>query len=44
MEGLLVFGLGGCIFTYILAPIFDNLYEKVELSSQTVNKLANKSQ
>ncbi len=30
MEGLLVFGLGGCIFTYILAPIFDNLYEKVK--------------
>ena len=29
LEGLLVFGLGGCGFTYILAPILDNLYQKL---------------
>lgn len=29
LEGLLFFGLGGCGFTYIIAPILDNLYEKI---------------
>ena len=29
LEGLLVFGLGGCGFTYILAPILGNLYQKL---------------
>ncbi len=29
LEGLLVFGLGGCGFTYIIAPLLDNLFQKV---------------
>ena len=29
LEGLIVFGLGGCGFTYLLAPLFDNLYRKI---------------
>ncbi len=29
LEGLLVFGLGGCGFTYIVAPLLDNLYQKI---------------
>ena len=28
LEGLLVFGLGGCGFTYIIAPILDNFYQQ----------------
>lgn len=28
-EGLLVFGLGGCAFIYILAPIFDEWFKKI---------------
>lgn len=28
-EGLLVFGIGGCAFIYILAPLLDNLYQKI---------------
>lgn len=30
LEGLLVFGLGGCGFTYIIAPILDNLYQQIK--------------
>lgn len=29
LEGLLVFGLGGCGFTYLLAPVLDNIYSKI---------------
>ena len=29
LEGLLVFGLGGCIFTYIIAPLLDDLFNKI---------------
>lgn len=29
LEGLLVFGLGGCGFTYLIAPLFDNIYQKI---------------
>ena len=29
LESLLVFGLGGCGFTYIAAPILDDLYKKL---------------
>lgn len=29
LESLLVFGLGGCGFTYIAAPILDDLYAKI---------------
>lgn len=28
LEGLIVFGLGGCGFTYIFAPFLDNIFEK----------------
>lgn len=28
-EGLLVFGLGGCAVTYLVAPILDQLYAKI---------------
>ena len=31
LECLLVFGLGGCGFMYILAPICDNLLNKIAL-------------
>lgn len=30
LEGLLVFGLAGCAFTYVIAPILDNLYSKIK--------------
>ena len=29
-EGLSVFGIGGMAFVYILAPVFDNLIEKIK--------------
>ena len=29
LEGLLFFGIGGCLFTYVLAPFLDNVYKKV---------------
>lgn len=32
LEGLLVFGLGGCGFTYLVAPFLDNLYTKIKPS------------
>lgn len=28
-EGLLVFGLGGCAFIYIVAPFFDEIFKKI---------------
>lgn len=28
-EGLIVFGLGGCAFIYIIAPFFDELFKKI---------------
>lgn len=30
LEGLLVFGLAGCAFTYVIAPILNNLYSKIK--------------
>lgn len=33
-EGLLVFGLGGCAFIYVLAPFFDELYQKIPAHRQ----------
>lgn len=36
LEGLLFFGLGGCGFTYIAAPILDNLYRKISLPIQSI--------
>jgi len=35
-EGLLIFGLGGCAFTYILAPIFDGLLNKIKLNIRRI--------
>lgn len=32
LEGLFVFGLGGCGFTYLVAPFLDNLYNKIKPS------------
>lgn len=32
LEGILVFGLGGCGFTYLVAPFLDNLYNKIKPS------------
>ena len=29
LEGVLVFGLGGCAFIYFLAPLCDDLYKKI---------------
>ena len=29
LEGLIVFGLGGCGFTYLFAPILDKYYQKI---------------
>ena len=29
LEGLIVFGLGGCVFTYLLGPMLDNLCNKI---------------
>ena len=29
IEGLIVFGLGGCSFTYVFAPLIDNMYKKI---------------
>lgn len=28
-EGLLIFGLGGCAFIYIIAPFFDEIFKKI---------------
>lgn len=36
LEGLLLFGIGGCGFVYILAPLFDNLYKKIKPKLKTV--------
>ena len=30
LEGLIVFGLGGCALTYIIAPVLDDLYELIK--------------
>ncbi len=30
LEGLLLFGIGGCGFVYILAPLLDDLYKKIK--------------
>lgn len=30
LEGLLLFGFGGCMFTYFIAPILDNIYKNIK--------------
>lgn len=36
LEGLLLFGIGGCAFVYILAPLLDNLYKKIKPKIKTI--------
>lgn len=36
IEGLIVFGLGGCAFTYIFAPLIDNFYKKININFKKV--------
>lgn len=36
LEGLLVFGVGGCLFVYLLGPIMDDLYKKIPRKIQAV--------
>lgn len=36
LEGLIVFGLGGCAFAYIFAPIVDDFYKKIPIKVQTL--------
>ena len=36
LEGLIVFGLGGCGFTYILAPILSNLFDKLRMHTRNI--------
>lgn len=35
LEGLLLFGIGGCGFTYILAPLLDDIYKKIKPKVKT---------
>lgn len=35
-EGLFVFGIGGCAFIYILAPVLADLYDRVPVYRQTL--------
>lgn len=36
LEGLIVFALGGCVATYIVAPLLDNLYNKLNISLKKI--------
>lgn len=36
LEGLIVFGLGGCAFIYVLAPMLDEFYQKIPKRVQTL--------
>lgn len=36
LEGLIVFGLGGCAATYIAAPLLDNIYSKINLKFKKI--------
>lgn len=36
LEGLIVFALGGCAATYIVAPLLDNIYSKINLNVKKV--------
>ena len=36
LEGLLLFGIGGCGFVYLLAPLLDNLYKKIKPKIKTI--------
>lgn len=36
LEGLLVFGLAGVAFTYVFAPMLDNLYSRVKMKQRKI--------
>ncbi len=36
LEGLIVFGLGGCGFTYIFAPVLDNIFNTWNISIKRI--------
>lgn len=36
LEGLILFGLGGCAFTYILAPLLDNIYNRLNIKVKNI--------
>lgn len=36
LEGLLLFGFGGCMFTYFIAPILDNIYKMINKNIKIV--------
>ncbi len=36
LEGLLIFGIAGVIFVYILAPLLNNIYAKISLKSKKI--------
>lgn len=36
LEGLLTFGIGGCVFIYVLAPYLDDLYKRIRINVQWV--------
>jgi len=36
LEGLLLFGIGGCGFVYLLAPLLDDLYKKIKPKIKTI--------
>ena len=36
LEGLIVFGLGGCAFTYIIAPILDNVFNRLRMHTKNI--------
>ncbi len=35
-DTLMVFGIGGCAFTYLLAPAFDNIYNHIKIKNKNV--------
>lgn len=35
LEGLLLFGIGGCGFVYLLAPLLDNIYKNIKPKIKT---------
>ena len=35
-EGLIVFGLGGCGFTYIFAPLLSNVFDKLRMHTRNI--------
>ena len=36
LEGLIIFGLGGCAFTYVLAPLLDNLFNRIKTHTKNI--------